>query len=37
LNGRSSRSSIPTVSYDEIIGSNELEPFGNQMWKELPN
>tara|TARA_R110000751_G_scaffold301415_10_gene413964 strand:+ start:12981 stop:14417 length:1437 start_codon:yes stop_codon:yes gene_type:complete len=37
LNGRSSRSSLPTVSYDEIIGSNELEPFGNQMWKELSN
>ncbi|MFT7083951.1 MAG: hypothetical protein ACJAT0_002448, partial [Nonlabens sp.] len=27
----------PMVSYDEIMGSNELEPFGNEMWKELPN
>jgi C-terminal processing protease CtpA/Prc len=36
-NGRSSRSSLPGVSYDEIMGSNELEPFGNEMWKELPN
>jgi carboxyl-terminal processing protease len=37
LNGRSSRYSSPMVSYDEIMGSNELEPFGNEMWKELPN
>jgi C-terminal processing protease CtpA/Prc len=37
LNGRFSRSPLPSVSYDEIMGSNELEPFGNEMWKELPN
>jgi hypothetical protein len=36
LNGRSSGSSFNTTSYDEYMGSNELAPFGNEMWKELP-
>jgi carboxyl-terminal processing protease len=35
LNGRASRSSSSVISYEEIMGSNELKPLSNQMWKEL--
>ncbi|PPK93951.1 C-terminal processing protease CtpA/Prc [Nonlabens xylanidelens] len=37
LNGRASRQSFPTTTYEEIMGSNELKPFGNEMWKEISN
>lgn len=35
LNGRSSRSSLPNVFYEELLGSKDLQPLSNQMWKEL--
>ena len=35
LNGRASRSSSSVMPYEEIMGSNELKPLSNQMWKEL--
>ena len=35
LNGRASRSSSSVIPYEEVMGSNELQPLSNQMWKEL--
>jgi C-terminal processing protease CtpA/Prc len=35
LNGRASRFESSPRTYDEFIGSNELRPFGNGMWKEI--
>ncbi|OUS20107.1 peptidase S41 [Nonlabens dokdonensis] len=35
LNGRSSRSTLNSRTYEEFMGSNELQPFGNEMWKSF--
>lgn len=35
LNGRASRSSSSIIPYEEVMGSNELKPLSNQMWKEF--
>lgn len=35
-NGSRNPTTNTALFYDEIMGSNDLQPFGNAMWKELP-
>jgi C-terminal processing protease CtpA/Prc len=35
-NGSRNPTTTSTISYDEIMGSKDLQPFGSAMWKELP-